>query len=197
VDGLDPDAVSGPAAGEFVGRVGSGGAAGRHPGRRGQHRRDQPTDYPAAEPAAAGGLAALPAAGHGTGTAAAAARDTGRASARPPRPNPRYLALLRVDLAALRRGALASGELCEITGVGPVPVPVPVARDLLGESVLKLVITRGVDVAQVTHLGCGPTAAQRIALAWTSPPAAPSPAAPAPGSNTTTASPGPAPGAPA
>jgi hypothetical protein len=105
----------------------------------------------------------LPAAGPGTGKAAAAARDTGRASARPPRPNPRYLALLRVDLAALRR---RRRQLCEITGIGPVPVP---ARNLLGESVLKLVITRGVDLAHITHLGRGPSAAQRIALAWTSP----------------------------
>jgi BarA-like signal transduction histidine kinase len=38
------------------------------------------------------------------------------------------------------------------------------ARDLLGESIVKLVITNGVDVANVTHLGRGPTAAQRIAL---------------------------------
>ncbi|HEU0214667.1 MAG TPA: hypothetical protein VFR13_11320, partial [Jiangellaceae bacterium] len=85
----------------------------------------------------------------------------------PARINPRYLALLRVDLAALRRGAVAGDEMCEITGVGPVPVPV--ARGLLGQAVLKLVITRGVDVAHVTHLGRGPSAAQRVALAWTSP----------------------------
>ncbi len=44
-----------------------------------------------------------------------------------------------------------------------------VARDLLGESVLKLVLTKGVDVANVTHLGRGPTAAQRIALLWQAP----------------------------
>ncbi len=79
--------------------------------------------------------------------------------------NPRYLALLRVDVAALRRGRVAGGELCEIAGVGPVPVSV--ARDLLGDAVLKLVITRGVDVVNVTHLGRGPTAAQRAALLWT------------------------------
>ena len=30
-------------------------------------------------------------------------------------------------------------------------------------------ITKGVDVANVVHLGRGPTAAQRIALLWTSP----------------------------
>src|SRR5207249_9415664 len=44
-----------------------------------------------------------------------------------------------------------------------------VARGLLDESVLKLVVTRGVDVANLTHLGRGPSAAQRIALRWASP----------------------------
>jgi hypothetical protein len=81
--------------------------------------------------------------------------------------NPRFLALLRVDVTALRRGRVAGDELCEIAGVGPIPVPV--ARGLLGDAVLKLVITRGVDVANVTHLGRGPTAAQKTALARTSP----------------------------
>ncbi|MGH9249296.1 MAG: hypothetical protein ACRD0W_07260, partial [Acidimicrobiales bacterium] len=87
----------------------------------------------------------------------------------PPRrwSNPRYLALLRIDAAALRRGRVEGEELCEIAGVGPVPVSV--ARDLLGEAIVKLVITRGVDVANVTHLGRGPTVAQKIALMWTNP----------------------------
>ena len=84
-----------------------------------------------------------------------------------PSTNPRYLALLRVDAQALRRGHVAGEELCEIAGVGPVPVSV--ARDLLGEAILKLVITNGVDVANVTHLGRGPTAAQRTALLWANP----------------------------
>ena len=82
--------------------------------------------------------------------------------------NPRYLALLRVDAAALRRGHVAGEELCEIAGVGPVPVSV--ARDLLGEAIVKLVITDGVDVLNVTHLGRGPTIAQKIAVMWTNPP---------------------------
>ena len=87
----------------------------------------------------------------------------------PPRrwSNPRYLALLRVDAAALRRGRVEGHELCEIAGIGPVPVTV--ARDLLGEAIVKLVITRGADVANVTHLGRGPTTAQKIALMWTNP----------------------------
>ena len=83
------------------------------------------------------------------------------------RPHPHYLGLLRIDVEALGRGALDGEERCEITGVGPVPVRV--ARELLGDAVLKLVITNGVDVANVTHLGRGPSAAQRVALMWRSP----------------------------
>jgi hypothetical protein len=78
-----------------------------------------------------------------------------------------HLALLRVDLEALVRGRVEGDELCEITGLGPVPVAT--ARALLSESILKLVITNGIDVANVTHLGRGPTVAQRIALLWSSP----------------------------
>lgn len=81
--------------------------------------------------------------------------------------NPRHLALLRVDVEALQRGHVAGDELCEITGVGPIPVRV--AKTLLGEATLKLVITRGVDVLNVTSLGRGPTAAMRHALLWTNP----------------------------
>jgi Domain of unknown function (DUF222) len=81
--------------------------------------------------------------------------------------NPRYLALLRIDAAALRCGQVDGDELCEIAGVGPVPVSV--ARDLLGQAIVKLVITTGVDVANVTHLGRGPTTAQKIALLWSTP----------------------------
>ncbi len=81
--------------------------------------------------------------------------------------NPRFLALLRVDLAALTRGRTESDELCEIAGVGPVPARV--ARRLLGDAIVKLVVTRGVGVANVTNVGRGPTAAQRVALLWTTP----------------------------
>lgn len=83
------------------------------------------------------------------------------------RPRIRHLGLLRIDLEALRRGIAAQTELCEITGIGPISVPA--ARELLGESILKLVITKGVDVLHVTHLGRGPSAAQRVALLWQQP----------------------------
>lgn len=91
----------------------------------------------------------------------------GRSRRRAAPPNPSFLALLRVDVDALVRGRIDGDELCDIAGVGAVPVRV--ARNCLSEAILKLVITRGIDVVNVTHLGRGPTAAQRIALLWTSP----------------------------
>ena len=78
-----------------------------------------------------------------------------------------HLSLVRVDLAALHRSEVHDDERCEITGLGPIPVST--ARELLGDSILKLVITKGVDVLHVTHLGRGPNAAQRVALLWASP----------------------------
>jgi Domain of unknown function (DUF222) len=81
--------------------------------------------------------------------------------------NPTHLALLRVDLEALVRGRVTGDELCEVAGVGPISIRT--ARHLLGESIVKLVVTNGVDVANITHLGRGPTAAQRVAMLWRSP----------------------------
>jgi len=88
-------------------------------------------------------------------------------SSRAPGRREKYLALLRVDVDALRRGVVETDGCCEVTGIGPVPVRV--ARDLLGEAVLQLVITRGRDVASVVNLGRGPSAAQKIALLWSQP----------------------------
>jgi hypothetical protein len=88
----------------------------------------------------------------------------------PPKPKrtpAKYLALIRVDHEALVRGAVDGDETCEIAGLGPIPVSV--ARALLGDAILKIVITQGVDVANVTHLGRSPTTAQRVALWWRSP----------------------------
>ena len=39
------------------------------------------------------------------------------------------------------------------------------AEGVLGDAIVKLVITTGVDVANVTHLGRGPTTAQKIRVA--------------------------------
>jgi hypothetical protein len=70
--------------------------------------------------------------------------------------------ILTVDVEALRRGHVESGETCEIPGVGPVPVAT--ARALLGEAALAIVIKKGVDVMSVTHLARGTTAHQQTAL---------------------------------
>jgi len=74
---------------------------------------------------------------------------------------------VRVDHEALRRGAIDGDEVCEIAGLGPVPVGT--ARELLGEAILQLVVTKGVDVVNTTNLRRSPTMAQRVALWWQSP----------------------------
>jgi hypothetical protein len=109
-------------------------------------------------------------AAHGTGTAGATAtgdpeptQTTTKTKATPAR----YLAVIRVDHEALRRGAVERDEVCEIAGLGPIPVAV--ARGLLGDAILKLVISKGVDVANVTHLGRSVTVAQQVALLWQAP----------------------------
>ena len=89
--------------------------------------------------------------------AAAGGAGAGRASAKS-----NVKIIIRVDAAALRRGEVESGEMCEIPGVGPVPVST--ARDLLGEAALAVVITDGVDIKHVTHLKRRTTAHQRTGL---------------------------------
>jgi hypothetical protein len=83
------------------------------------------------------------------------------------KPSPRFYGLVRVDLETLQRGSVDDGEICEIAGLGPIPAGT--ARELLGDAILKLVITKGVDVVDVTHLGRSPTVAQQVALWWQAP----------------------------
>lgn len=71
--------------------------------------------------------------------------------------------IVRVDAGALGRGHLGPGEICEIAGVGPVPVAT--ARALLGDALLNVVVTRGVDVACVTGTGRTVPSALKVALA--------------------------------
>ncbi len=80
---------------------------------------------------------------------------------------PRFLGIVRADLEALRRGSAEGDEVCEINGLGPVPVSV--AQRLLGESVLHLVLTKGTAVGTTVNLRRGPNTAQRIALLATQP----------------------------
>jgi hypothetical protein len=70
--------------------------------------------------------------------------------------------LVRADLEALRRGSLGPGEICEIPGVGPIPLSR--AQALLGEALCYLVITDGVDVTTICRMGRSIPWALKVAL---------------------------------
>jgi hypothetical protein len=78
--------------------------------------------------------------------------------------NPVHRVLVRVDHAALIRGQVEGEEVCDIPGVGQVPVSV--VRNLLGHAALDLVLTKGKQVVNVTSFARAPNTAQRTALLW-------------------------------
>ena len=78
-----------------------------------------------------------------TGDAGSSALDAGRSTARP--------VCIRVDAKALRRGYAKEGEMCHIPGVGPIPVAT-VTRQL-SDAYVKVLVTDGVDVTTVCHIG--------------------------------------------
>jgi hypothetical protein len=67
-----------------------------------------------------------------------------------------------VDYEALIRGHTVEGETCEIPGIGPIPVSV--ARYMSQDAILKVLITKGVDVVTVAHAGYTIPAHLRTAL---------------------------------
>ncbi|AKL73724.1 protein of unknown function DUF222/HNH endonuclease [Actinobacteria bacterium IMCC26256] len=73
----------------------------------------------------------------------------GLSAAKPTRPN--AVMNIRIDYAALKNGHTKEGEICEIAGVGPIPVAT--ATEYLGEAFLKLLVLDGVDIKTVAHLG--------------------------------------------
>jgi hypothetical protein len=75
---------------------------------------------------------------------------------------PATMVHVRVDHEALMRGHLEAGEICEIPGIGPIPVDV--ARRLAADSILSVLITDGVDVTSVAHGGRTIPGAIRTAL---------------------------------
>lgn len=70
---------------------------------------------------------------------------------------------VRVDYDALRRGYTEADELCEIPGIGPIPVEA--AERLASDSILSVLVTKGVDVTAVAHAGRLIPASLRRALA--------------------------------
>jgi Domain of unknown function (DUF222)/HNH endonuclease len=64
---------------------------------------------------------------------------------------PTAMVHVRVDHRAFRSGTAEAGELCEIPGVGPIPVAT--ARALAEDAILAALITDGTDVQAVSHVG--------------------------------------------
>ena len=93
------------------------------------------------------------------------ARSPGAASPRLPASK----VIVRIDHAALARGHPLDGELCEVAGVGPVPVRAVREAMASGDPFVAAVVTKGVDVVSVTHLGRRPLAVQQTALEFASP----------------------------
>jgi hypothetical protein len=56
-----------------------------------------------------------------------------------------------VDYEALMRGHTVAGEQCEIPGIGPIPVTL--ARQMSEDAIMKVLLTKGVDVTAVAHGG--------------------------------------------
>ncbi|CAB4955829.1 unannotated protein [freshwater metagenome] len=69
---------------------------------------------------------------------------------------------IRIDIDALKRGHTEDGEVCEIAGVGPIPVAT--ATEYLGEAFLKLLVIDGVDIKTIAHMGRAIPAPLRTAL---------------------------------
>ena len=67
-----------------------------------------------------------------------------------------------VDHAALVRGHVQDQECCVIQGIGPAPVAT--VRALLDDAFLGAVVSDGIDIRSVAHIGRRPTAAQWTAL---------------------------------
>lgn len=100
--------------------------------------------------------------------------DGGEPCAPPPRPRPprggrgrrrlrdRRELIAIVNLESLLRGSLNPGEVCEIAGVGPIPLDV--ARSMFGDALLRIVIRDGVGVRTVVHAGRTASAVQETAV---------------------------------
>jgi hypothetical protein len=79
-----------------------------------------------------------------------------------PAKGPKATVVVRVDHRAFVTGRTEPGDVCEIAGVGPIPATV--AQRLACDSIMKALITDGVDVLAVSHLGRTIPAHLRTAL---------------------------------
>ena len=90
----------------------------------------------------------------------ASAKQSSESGTKTSRPN--AVINIRVDIDALKRGRTEHGEICEIAGVGPIPVAT--ATEYLGEAFLKLLVIDGVDIKTIAHMGRAIPAPLRTAL---------------------------------
>jgi len=89
--------------------------------------------------------------------------DLARTAAGDDRPaGPAAMVHVWVDYEALVRGHTVEGEHCEIPGIGPIPVSV--ARRMANDSILKVILTKGIEISAVAHAGRNIRAHQRSAL---------------------------------
>ena len=106
-------------------------------------------------------------------SASPATPDSGAAAPGPGGPAPPHdhdpgagrrntMVIVRVDHAALIRGWRRADECCDIDGVGPVPVAT--VRAMMTDAYVAAVVSDGVNVRSVVHLGRSVTALQRTAL---------------------------------
>ncbi|HYI45166.1 MAG TPA: DUF222 domain-containing protein [Actinomycetota bacterium] len=78
------------------------------------------------------------------------------------RKGPGALVRVLVDHKSLKRGHTEPGEICEIEGVGPIPVAT--ADSLARDSFIAVLETDGTAIQAVSHMGRQVTARQRSAL---------------------------------
>jgi hypothetical protein len=77
---------------------------------------------------------------------------------------PTATVMVRVDLDALLRGHAEEGELCEIDGMGPVPVRM--ARDLMNDCYLRVAFHRAGDIRAIHHANRTINSTLRTALVF-------------------------------
>jgi hypothetical protein len=149
----DGEAVPGPVGADEAGN-------GETVSQAGGDEAEDPNDVPAGDPGDAD--AAEPADPDDAEAAPPADPEAAPAPkpARSRRPDTKVIVLISYE--ALKRGLAEAGEICEIAGTGPVSVAT--VRSLLGDAFGAAIVTNGVDVFTVAHLGRSATAFQRSAL---------------------------------
>ncbi|HEX2179534.1 MAG TPA: HNH endonuclease signature motif containing protein [Actinomycetota bacterium] len=81
------------------------------------------------------------------------ARNASAGSEDPLRPKPRTSLHVRVDHSALTRGHTVAGEICEVPGVGPVPVSTVNEWMKTRDPVVTALLVDGEDIRKVVKVG--------------------------------------------